>query len=381
VAARVVAGPARAARADVSGVPVLELLVSTRAGGGPAHVLTLARALGPRGYAPAVAGPRDGPVFDDFVAAGIEAIALATDRLRPATLARVVRLVRARGIRLVHSHGKGAGLYGRLAARLTGRPAIHTFHGLHHERYAAPARAGYLALERALARWTRTVINVSEAQAREGLSLGIFTAAQSRVIVNGIDAAAVEAAALDRAAARRALGLPAAGPVIGCAARFDEVKRLDVLLDVAARLPGDAVHVVLIGAGDEAPALRARAAPLGARAHFAGEIPAAARLFRALDVYVATARKEGMPLAVLEAMALGLPVAASAIDAHREVLGPEAPLGADAAGLAAVVRRFLDDPAARQHAGTANRARVAAGFGAAAMVDAVAAVYGAALGV
>ncbi len=60
---------------------------------------------------------------------------------------------------------------------------------------------------------------------------------------------------------------------------------------------------------------------MAARVRFAGEIPEAARLFGAFDVFAAPSRKEGLPLAVLEAMALGLPVVATDIPAHREVLG------------------------------------------------------------
>ena len=75
--------------------------------------------------------------------------------------------MRQRGIRLIHSHGKGAGLYGRVAGRLGGVPAVHTFHGIHFERYAAPARAAYLALERRLSSWTARVVNVSREQERE----------------------------------------------------------------------------------------------------------------------------------------------------------------------------------------------------------------------
>src|SRR5205814_1603995 len=145
---------------------------------------------------------------------------------------------------LVHSHGKGAGLYGRLAARITGVPAIHTFHGIHFERYAAPARAAYLALERRLSAWTAIVVNVSRTQEREGLALRLFTERQSRVVQNGVDVARLTATALDRREARRELGLPGDAMVVGTVARFDAVKHLDVLLRAVAaalaRLAGDA---------------------------------------------------------------------------------------------------------------------------------------------
>jgi len=365
-------------------VPVLQLVVSTQPGGGPQHVLDLAVALRARGWRPIVAGPRDGVLFERFVAAGIETVELRTDRIAPATLLRLTRLVRAHGVRLVHSHDKGAGLYGRLAARRLGVPAVHTFHGIHFERYGPAGRRAYLAMERTLAAWTRVIVNVSRAQEAEGLALGLFTRAQSRVVLNGIDAARLTTAALDRWDARKALALDTEAPVVGCAARFDPVKGLDVVLRAAAALGGAAPLVALIGRGPEEARLRALAAALGIadRVHFAGEIPEAARLFRAFDVYTAPSRKEGLPLAVLEAMALAVPVLASDIPAHRELLGAASGglVAGTPEGFAAALRALLADAPARAQLGAENRTRARSEFDLREMVRAIEAVYREALG-
>ncbi|HEV8616450.1 MAG TPA: glycosyltransferase [Methylomirabilota bacterium] len=360
-------------------VPVLELVVSTQPGGGPQHVLDLATALRARGWRPIVGGPRDGALFDRFAAASIETVALRTDRLRPATLLRLVRLIRRRGIGLVHSHGKGAGLYGRLAARLLRVPAVHTFHGIHFERYGAGARATYLGMERRLARWTRVIVNVSRAQEAEGLALRLFTPAQSRVVLNGVDAARLNAAALDPFDARKALELETEMAVVGCAARFDEVKHLDLLLRAVALPAARGATLVLIGRGPEERPLRALAETLGVagRVRFAGEIADAARLFRAFDVYAAPSRKEGMPLAVLEAMALGLPVVASDIPAHRELLGPasDGVVAATPETFATALGALVADDQARALLGAENRTRARSEFGAREMVSAIEAIY------
>ena len=363
--------------------PILQLLVSTRPGGGPQHVALLGRGLLARGWQPIVAGPADGVLFDGLAKAGIETVELATNRLRPSTLARVVGLVRSRRISLVHSHGKGAGLYGRLAARITGVPAIHTFHGIHFERYAAPARAAYLALERRLSAWTAIVVNVSRTQEREGLALRLFTERQSRVVQNGVDVARLAATALDRREARRELGLPEDAMVVGTVARFDAVKHLDVLLRAVARVPD--VILVLVGDGEESARWRGLAGSLslGSRAVFAGERVGAARLLPAFDVYATTSHKEGMPLAVLEAMALGLPVLASDIPAHREVLPPASPglFAGDVDAMAAALARLAGDAAARAALGAENRMRARSEFDAREMVGALHALYGEVLGV
>jgi glycosyltransferase involved in cell wall biosynthesis len=357
--------------------PILQLLVSTRAGGGPQHVLTLALGLQRRGWRFVVAGPGDGPMVEQFRAAGVDVVPLPTDRLTPLTLLRLVRLIRARKVRLVHSHGKGAGLYGRLAARLAHVPAVHTFHGLHYERYPGPARALYLALERRLSTITRVVVNVSRAQEREGLSLELFRSGQSRVVLNGVDVARLAGSALERRDARAALGLDLAEAVVGCAARFDEVKRLDVLVQAAALSPGFAL--VLIGDGPEGARLRRLAAELGVarRLRVAGEVPEAARLFPAFDVFASAARKEGLPLAVVEAMALGLAVVASDIPAHREVLGApcEGLVDGTAGAFAVRLSSVLADAGLRARLGAQNRTRARSEFDVRDMLAALEAVY------
>lgn len=364
--------------------PILELITSTQPGGGPQHALALATWLRARGWQPIVAGPRDGALFERFRESGVETVELATNGVRPAALAALVRLVRARGVRLIHSHGKGAGLYGRLVARAVGVPAVHTLHGLHFERYAPVARVAYLALERRLSRWTRVIVNVSRAQEAEGLALRLFERRQSRVVLNGVDAAGLGAAAVSRADARLALGLPATGCVVGTAARFDAVKRLDVLLRAVARVSDATVRVVLIGRGDEERRLRelAAALALGPRAMFVGEVLDAARLFRAFDVYATTSAREGMPLAVLEAMALGVPVVASDIPAHREALGRASPgLAAPTPeAFATALERLLADGDARAALGAEQRTRARSEFDIRQMLTALEAIYGELLG-
>jgi len=358
--------------------PVLEVLVSTRPGGGPRHVLDLCLGLRARGWQPLVAAPRDGAFFDRFVEAGIEIVQTPTDRI-----ASGAAILRARGVRLLHSHGKGAGLHARLAARALAVPAVHTFHGIHVERYGRLKRAAYVGLERGLSRWTAGAIHVSHAQAAEARELALVPAARSHVVVNGIDIARVQGEALEAADARYRLGLEPGPPVVGAVARLDQVKRLDLLVQAAARVARPDLVVVLVGAGPEEPRLRELVRALGVqdRVRLAGEVPDAATLLRAFNVYAAPSRKEGMPLAVVEAMALGLPVVASDIPAHREVLGPgSAGIVAGCAELVRMLNQLLADASTRAALGADNRTRAERLFDARTMVDGIDAIYRGVLG-
>src|SRR5207244_2375947 len=131
--------------------------------------------------------PRDGPFFDRFRALGLTVAEVPTGRLGPRPLLATVRLIRRLGIEVVHTHGKGAGLHGRLAARWTGAAAVHTFHGIHYESYRRPLQPLYLGLERRLACWTHTVIHVSPTQEAEARRLGLAGSDPSVTVTNGVD--------------------------------------------------------------------------------------------------------------------------------------------------------------------------------------------------
>jgi glycosyltransferase involved in cell wall biosynthesis len=367
---------------------VLELLVSTEAGGGPAHVLELASRLPRDEFEVTVAGPGAGVYAERFRAAGASFVEVATDRLSFRALGTVRRMVSENRIGLVHSHGKGAGLYGRLAARRANIPSLHTFHGIHYSGYPPGVRALYLALERRLAAMSAAVVHVSESQGREAEALGLAPAGKTCVIVNGVDAARLQAQALSRAAARAALDLDPATLALGTVARLDPVKALDVLLEAFARLAPrwPAARLVVIGGGSEAGRLRALAASLGieSRVRFLGALPDAARLLLGLDLYVSASRREGLPLALLEAMALGLPVVTTRVPGHLDAVTDGASgllvAAGQAAALADAAGKLLADPERRRALGEAGRRRVEERFAVERMVAETAALYRAAVG-
>src|SRR5262249_44030275 len=316
----------------------------------------------------------------------VELAEVALDALGtfPLMLRRLTRLIRETRVDVVHTHGKGAGLYGRVAARLTGVPSVHTFHGIHYESYSRAGRLVYIALERALARSTHTVINVSTTQDAEARRLGVARPGHSAVVVNGIDVPELDARpALERAA----LALRADDQVLGCVARFDPVKQHETLvraLPLVAKQHPKAV-LLLVGEGPEKERVDRLAAELDVRGVSPGAIGWGANVYSGCDPYVSASSKEGLPLAPLRAMragAAGLAVAGPNVPGRRDIVGRDrglrVPPDAAAPGLAAAIASLLGDPERRRRMGQAGRARVLKEFTLQSMIEKTAAVYRAA---
>src|SRR2546421_103087 len=199
-------------------------------------------------------------------------------------------------------------------------PAPHPSRGAHSGR--APPRLAqlYLALERRLARWTRTVISVSATQEAEALALGLFTLSQSATVVNGVDLEEQDRLVAEAPLAREGLGLARDLFVLGTVARFDPVKRLDALVGALGALRRPRVALLLVGGGPEGDRLRrlAAGARLDGRVVFSGWLDEPARVFPAIDLYVSASQKEGLPLAVLDAMGAGLAVGPTDVPGHRD---------------------------------------------------------------
>ncbi len=164
--------------------------------------------------------------------------------------------------------------------------------------------------------------------------------------------------------------------VVGSVGRLTHQKGFDLLLQALALMPRDDVDLVLVGRGEEEARLRARAAVLGLqqRVHFAGYRHDVPHLLGALDLYVHPARFEGMPNALLEAMAAACPIVATAVDGNRELIedGIDGWLvpAEDASVLATAIQTVLNNPAEARRRGIAAQQRAATQFSTVAMVKA-----------
>jgi len=242
-----------------------------------------------------------------------------------AALGELRAAIRAFRPDVVHTHSSKAGVLGRIAAHSERIPVVvHTIHGFGFGPHqSAPVRWAFLAAERWVARWTDHFVAVSRRNLEEGVRLGLFDAAHASVIRSGIVLDAFRKHTGGEAV-RRELGIPAAAPVVLQVACFKPQKAPERFVAAAAHLAGrfpDA-HFVLVGDGELRPALDAarRRAGLEGRLHLPGwrrDVPA---LLDAATVVTLTSRFEGLPRALVEALAANVPVVAMAVDGVEEVV-------------------------------------------------------------
>lgn len=287
--------------------------------------------------------------------------------------AATVRLARAlTDVDLLHTHSSKAGIVGRAAARAAGvRCVVHTVHGWSFNEFQSPLRRrAFIELERASARLTDRIVCVSEADRERGLGAGIGVPTQYRVVRSGIDPTLYLARTGARERVRSALGFAPADVVVGSVANFKPQKAPLDFVEAArlARAGDPRLKFFLAGDGEMRAQVIAAIDAAGLRDHvrllgWRQDVP---DLLAAMDVFLLTSLFEGLPRAVLQAMAAGVPVVVTDTGGTSEVVsdgetGFLIPTG-DAAAAAAAVLRLATDESRRRQLGVAGRLRLGAEF-------------------
>jgi glycosyltransferase involved in cell wall biosynthesis len=358
-------------------------LITQLAGGPVDHALDVACELARRGHDSHVVGPGDG-MADRRTLAGLTLHPLAMDSKHDVRGARALaKAVRTLRPDVLHCQDRRAGLAGRAVGRVLRTPAlVYTLHGVADglsdlvagNLRAAPRRRRdalyYLAGERWLCRATGgRVVVPSQAVARFALESARLQPARVDIVPNGVDVERFRPRADAGGALTTAVWLGLMAPV----------KRLDVLLDACAELP--ALRLRLIGTGPEQSALAQAVSDRGlsAQVDMPGPVADPATALATADLYVLTSAAENCPLALLQAMACGLPVVASRVGGIPEVIrdgvdGVLVPPG-DAPALVAAIRRLLADPEGARAMGARARARVCDRYTVSACVDGLLETY------
>jgi glycosyltransferase involved in cell wall biosynthesis len=289
----------------------------------------------------------------------------------------LVRYLREQKIDLVHAHLPWAGIVARLACKLAGVPLIYTEHNV-QERYHFMTRL----LNKWTFHWQQRVIAVSSDVARS-IKVNIASNIPVSVVVNGIDTNKFYRNEALRDAKRQPLGFDEDAIVVGTIAVFRQQKRLDIWLEALAMAQAQIPKLrgVIVGDGPLKEQLQEQVKRLGLDdiVAFTGIQADTPAWFSAFEIFMMSSDFEGLPLALLEAMACECAVVATQVGGIPEVVtdgehGLLSPAG-NIERLANNLAKAAQDAALRKKFGRAARQQVEANFSLNKMVNELEALY------
>lgn len=337
---------------------VLHVVDTEEYAGRESVVESLARGQMEAGYDVLVACVVEGSVGEPpfLKAARNSGIPIEVVRLRPRAYLQewreLVELIRRIDPDVVHTHGYRPDVVAGAAAEWTNTASVSTVHGFIQGGWKNRL---YLRLQRFALRRFDAVVAVSGGVADELERHGVGGAVL-HVIPNAWDG---RDDFLPRYDARRTLSVENNEFLVGWVGRVSREKGLDVLLDALVQLERGAVSLSVVGDGPERELLEGKAGdlPASVRVRWHGTVSSAYRLFPAFDAFVLSSRTEGTPMVLLEAMAAGVPIVATAVGGVPNVVSDDEALlvpPEDPEALAAAVSQVRDRPEE-----AASRARAA----------------------
>jgi glycosyltransferase involved in cell wall biosynthesis len=293
---------------------------------------------------------------------------------------RFARLLRRERVKIVHAHDVYSNVFATFWARIARTPVVVTsrrwWHSLPNGKLQLGNRLAFARSDAILANSSQVARSVEE-EARIASSK-IWT------VPNFADDEAFgPPSEQDRARIRLGWNVPPGSVAIGCVARFDPVKDHATLLEAFALVHAECpdAYLVLIGDGETRLALEAHVSALGIEdsVHFAGELYGGSNYHRGLDISVLTSRSEGFPNSLVEAMAAGNPVVATAVGGSVDAVadgetGLLVPPG-DARRAAGALLALVADPELRKRLGDAGQRVAQQKYTASSAVDRLETMY------
>lgn len=275
------------------------------------ELATRQRALGNTVIAVTLEQGEPGPLNAAFAQAGVETkhvprLGPRFDLTLPLRLARVFR---RNSVDIAHLHNQLPLIYGTLAGQISRCATVATRHGLDE------GSGSQLWIRRQVARLVDRYVAVSTQVADNTRVHGLAVEPKLTVIENGIDVGRHMPRPEWRREVRAELGLPADARVIGTVSRLADYKNVGLLLRSGLPHLNDMTRLLIIGDGPERSELESWAAQhrQGQFVRFLGQRTDVARLLNGVDLFALSSKTEGHPIAVIEAMATGLPVLATRV--------------------------------------------------------------------
>jgi glycosyltransferase involved in cell wall biosynthesis len=284
-------------------------------------------------------------------------------------IAKIVKFIRENEIDIVNTAVFPADVYGRISARIAGVPTILSTMLRFEDHKQERSYRRLFFLDRFTMPLTTKLIAISETVRKYILQWHRIKPEKVVTLYPGIDVERYNL--VDKASvANGKFAFDGSCVIAGTIGRLVEVKGLEYFLESIPQIvnSNQDVRFLIVGTGPLEESLKMKARVLGIESyvHFTGFVEDLEGIWKALDIFVTTSLSEGLPLAVLEAMAMGKPVVATAVGGVREIViqgvtgilvPPKSP-----ASLAAALCSLLDCPSKRQKMGKKGRQRVLHNF-------------------
>jgi len=357
---------------------VLQVTTHINIGGIANYILTLSQALGKNGITSVVASS-GGDLEAEFEKSGVSCRRLdirTKSELSPKVFRAIFELktiIVDEKIDIMHAHTRVSQVVSFFASKLTGVPYVTTCHGYFKTR-----------ARKIFDTWGARVIAISDAVAGHlKKDLGVREP-RIALVYNGVEAEkfSKEYSVNEIGDIKRSLGLKG-GPVIGTIGRLSPVKGHRYLIEAMPNIISgmNDVELLIVGNGPEETALKTVSRSLGLETavRFIDASPDTPKFLAAMDVFVFPSVKEGLGIALLEALAAGRPCVASDIGGIGDVIrsgvsGLLVPVG-DRDAVAGAVLKLLHDPELRRKMGERGRAVTKQKFSLDLMAEKVAALY------
>ena len=304
---------------------------TTLPGGGPEHIYQLLKRLNKNEWEVILCTTKDGFYWEMFNSLEIKTYNLILRKLSLHTPLKLLSILKNEKPDVIHTHGKGPGLYGRIIGKILNIPVVHTFHGFHYEDLPMITRWLHLLVDNFLTLITTHHIFVSSGEKSRARVIKFLDDENSTTIHNGIDHEHISNISVTRNTVLKSTGCDKweNKKILGTISRISPEKGILNLLSafskVVQKIPD--LRLIIIGGYPEEHRsyylkiidfikkenLREYIRILGYRKD-------ALEVLKCMDFYISASLSEGLPISILEASASGVPIIATEIPGNKDIL-------------------------------------------------------------
>ena len=304
---------------------------TTLPGGGPEHIYQLLKRMNRNEWEVIICTSSDGSYWEKFNSLKVSTRDLPLRQLSLLTTFKLFTILRKEKPDLIHTHGRGPGLYGRIIGKVLNIPVVHTFHGFHYEDLSPLTRWLHLTTETFLSLLTDQHIFVSTGEKNRARVVKFLDEENSRIIHNGVDHEYIHDLSVIRKTVFKSIGCEdwENNKILGTISRLSPEKGVLNLLSAFAstvkKIPG--LRLIIIGGFPEEHRdyyLKTigliEKENLSEHVRILGYRQDALDILKCMDFFISPSLSEGLPISILEAFAAEIPTIATEITGNKDVV-------------------------------------------------------------